>query len=60
MTAAKSKAAAAYGDTSIDGCLRRVAEYLRSYLHRLDECVKALRIDGVSKAVLRRRIKDLR
>lgn len=55
---ALEKASDAYGD-SIARDLARAIERLRERSGRLDECMSALKIDGVPKAVLWNRIRQL-
>jgi Nucleotidyl transferase AbiEii toxin, Type IV TA system len=58
LRAAIDKAAAAYG-ASIEADLRKGIQHLRERPHRLDHCMKAMRIEGVSRALLWKRIKAL-
>lgn len=58
LKVACAKAEAAYG-ASIRGSLAAAIEALRKRSHRLDECMKALRIKAVSKAQLWTRIRRL-
>lgn len=56
---AAAKAASAYG-ASIEADLLKAIADLRQRPHRLDHCMQALRLTGVTKAVLWSRIKALR
>ena len=58
MTQAMVKAQGAYGD-SVAADLARAVEDLRARPHRLDQCMKAMAMTTVSKAVLWARIKAL-
>jgi hypothetical protein len=58
LKAASVKAEAAYG-ASIRASLAAAVEALRKRPHRLDECMRALRIDTVSKAQLWARVRRL-
>ncbi len=52
------KARGAYGD-SIESDLAKAVEDLRTRPHRLDDCMQAMQMTGVSKAMLWSRIKGL-
>jgi hypothetical protein len=58
LRGAIDKAAAAYG-ASIEADLRKGIQYLRERPQRLDHCMKAMRVEGVSRALLWKRIKAL-
>jgi hypothetical protein len=59
LTQAIAKATLAYGD-SIERDLEKAIQSLKSRSHRLDECMKALRMDSVPKAILWERIRKLK
>jgi hypothetical protein len=59
LQTAISKAANAYG-TSIERCLTAAIDYLSDNPHRLDDCMRALRMIDTSKPVLWQRISTLR
>jgi hypothetical protein len=52
------KASASYGE-SIEKDLRKAIETLRERPHRLDECMSALKMDSIPKALLWKRIRAL-
>lgn len=56
---AKAKAAIAYGE-SIDRDLRKAIDTMATHKGRLEQCMEALKIETVPKAVLWKKIKSLR
>ncbi len=58
LKAAIEKARGAYGD-SIDNDLRKAIDALRTRPHRLDQCMEAMQMRSVPKALLWQRIKAL-
>lgn len=58
LNAAIKKASEAYGD-SVETDLKKSIEYFKEYPSRLDDCMEALKMDSMPKAVLWEKIRKL-